>query len=101
MVLRACSAYEEKYYLNPRYESLPSSIKEELQIMCVTYTADVGGVLTLAFEEDGTLILSTTAKKGDFAYDEIGAHLLIKRMRQEKEELFEGLELYYQSFFKR
>ena len=31
-VLCACSAYEQKFYLNPRYESLPEGIKEELKI---------------------------------------------------------------------
>jgi len=32
-VLCACSAYEQKFYLNPRYESLPEGIKEELKIL--------------------------------------------------------------------
>ena len=44
-ILCACSAYEQKYYLNPRYASLPSAIQDELQIMAVTMTEDVGGVL--------------------------------------------------------
>ena len=35
-ILCACSAYEQKYYLNPRYASLPSVIQDELQIMAVT-----------------------------------------------------------------
>ena len=34
-ILCACSAYEQKYYLNPRYASLPSAIQDELQIMAV------------------------------------------------------------------
>ena len=29
-ILCACSAYEQKYYLNPRYASLPSAIQDEL-----------------------------------------------------------------------
>ncbi len=44
-VLCACSAYEQKFYLNPRYSSLPQSIKDELKIISVTLTADVGGSL--------------------------------------------------------
>ena len=62
-VLCACSAYEQKFYLNPRYESLPEGIKEELKILSVMLTADVGGVFTMEFEEDGSLYMSTTAKK--------------------------------------
>lgn len=97
-VMCASSSYEEKYYFNDKFTSLPKSIKEELQIMCVTYTAEVGGILTLSFDEEGQLFLSTTAVEGDLLYDEIGANLLLKRVRQEKEELFEGLEMYYQNF---
>lgn len=98
-VLCACSAYEQKFYLNPRYSSLPVSVQEELRILSVMLTEDVGGVFTMAFEEDGTLYLSTTAKENDFFYDEIGSYLKIKQLRQQKEELFEGLEEYYRQFF--
>lgn len=99
LVLCASSSYEEKYYLNPRYENLPTSIKEELQIMAVQITAEVGGIFTVSFEEDGTVYLATAATEEDLLYDEIGAHLKVKKLRAEKQELLEGLELYYQSFF--
>ncbi len=98
-VLCASSSYEEKYYLNPRYASLPTSIQEELQIMCVKLTLEVGGTFTITFEEDGSLYLLTSATEGDLLYDEIGAHLKVKQMRKEHQELLEGLEFYYQSFF--
>lgn len=98
-VLCACSAYEQKFYLNPRFSSLPASIKEELKMISVMFTADIGGVFTMEFEEDGTLFLSTTAKESDFFYDEIGSHLKIKQIRMEHEELLEGLEEYYRTFF--
>ncbi len=98
-VLCACSAYEQKFYLNPRYSSLPETVKDELKIISVTLTADVGGVCTMEFEEDGTLYLSTTAKESDFSYDEIGSYLKIKQLRQDHSELLEGLEEYYRTFF--
>lgn len=98
-VLCACSAYEKKFYLNPRYSSLPEAVKDELKIMSVTLTADVGGVFTMEFEDDGTLYLSTTAKESDFSYDEIGSYLKIKQLRQDHSELLEGLEEYYRAFF--
>lgn len=97
-VLCACSAYEQKFYLNPRYESLPEGIKEELKILSVMLTADVGGVFTMEFEEDGSLYMSTTAKENDFFYDEIGSELMIKKLRQEKQDFWESLELYYKIF---
>lgn len=98
-VLCACSAYEEKYYFNPRYATLPTQIQQELQIMAVSMTADVGGVFTMEFDDDGTLYMSSTAKETDFAFDEIGSHLKIKQYRTRYAELLENLETYYQSFF--
>ena len=94
-VLCGCSAYNEKYYLDPKYEGLPSQIRDELKIMCVSYTADVGGILTLEFEEDGTLVFRTECDEGDLLYDEIGSVLKVKQMSIEKRELLESLELYY------
>ena len=44
IVLCAANAYEQKFYLNPEFDALPGNVKEELQIMCVLYTEDVGGI---------------------------------------------------------
>ena len=99
VVLCASSAYEEKYYLNEDFMQMPESIKEELQIMCVLFTADVGGILTLEFDEDGQLLFQTEADEGDLLYDEIGSVLKIKQLQETKKELLESLELYYKAFF--
>lgn len=98
-VLCASSAYEEKYYLNEEFMQMPQVIKEELQIMCVLFTADVGGILTLEFDEDGQLLFQTEADEGDLLYDEIGSVLKIKQLQETKKELLESLELYYKAFF--
>jgi hypothetical protein len=99
MVLCASSSYEHKFYLNEDFDSLPDSIKEELKIMCVLYTEDVGGILTLEFDEEGSLLFNVTSDEGDLLFDEIGSVLKIKEIRQNKEELLESLELYYKVFF--
>ena len=39
------------------------------------YTEDVGGILTLEFEEDGTLEFLVTAEETDYLFDEIGSVL--------------------------
>ena len=98
-VLCAASAYEKKFYLNPEFDQLPESIKEELQIMCVLYTEDVGGILTLEFDEKGNLEFKVTSEEGDYLFDEIGSVLKIKQYQEEKRELLEALELYYRVFF--
>ena len=99
MVLCAASSYEQKYYLNPEFESLPEAVKQELQIMCVLYTADVVGVLLLVFDENGNLELKVEHNEGDFSFDEIGSVLKIKELQNTKEELFKSLEMFYKVFY--
>ena len=64
VVLCGANSYEEKYYLNPDFEQLPDTVKNELKIMCVLYVHDVGGILTLVYEEDGELASRLLLKKG-------------------------------------
>ena len=99
VVLCGASAYEQKYYLNEDFKSLPSQVQDELKIMCVLFTEDVGGILTLVFDEDGKLLLGTSADEGDLLYDEIGSELKIRQIRKEKAELLQSLELFYKVFF--
>lgn len=99
VVLCASSAYDRKYFLNDKFNKLPESIKEELQIMAVLFTEDVGGIFLMKFDESGSLELETIADEGDLLYDEIGAALKIKKIRSEHEETFEALEMFYRVFF--
>ena len=99
MVLCGANAYDKKYYLNEQFSNLPEQIKQELQIMCVLFTEDVGGILTLEFAQDGTLEFKTEALEADARYDEIGSALKIKQLQTEKKELLESLEMYYRVFF--
>ncbi len=99
IVLCAASAYEKKFYINPEFDALPDSIREELQIMCVLYTEDVGGILMLVFDEDGNLELKVDHAENDFAFDEIGSVLKIKELQHTKRELFESLELFFKVFY--
>lgn len=99
IVLCGASAYEQKYYFNQDFSSLPEAVKQELQIMCVLYTEDIGGILTLEFDEEGSLKFKTEALDADAMYDDIGSVLKIKQLQSEKRELLESLEMYYRVFF--
>lgn len=99
IVLCGANSYEQKYYFNEQFSNLPENIRQELQIMCVLYTEDVGGILTLEFEEDGTLEFKVTAEESDYLFDEIGSVLKIKQYQMEKRELLEALEMYYRVFY--
>ena len=95
IVLCGANAYEEKYYFNEQFSGIPKAVQDELKIMCVLFTEEAGGILTLEYAPDGTLFLSTRADDYDYMYDEIETGLMIRRLQEEKKELLESLELYY------
>lgn len=99
IVLCGANAYEKKYYFNEDFQALPQSVQDELHIMCVLFTEEIGGVLTLEFDEEGNLEFRTEAKEADAMYDDIGSVLRIKELQREKQELLESLALYYRVFF--
>ncbi|MEY8410366.1 DUF6145 family protein [Lachnospiraceae bacterium 62-26] len=99
VVLCGANSYEEKYYLNPDFEQLPDAVKNELKIMCVLYVNDVGGILTLAYGEDGELCFEVTSEEFDPMFDDIGSRLKIKQIQRGKRELLEALQMYYKVFF--
>ena len=98
VVLCGANAYEQKYYFNEQFNAIPDSIKDELRIICVLFTEEVGGIFTIVFEEDGTLSLETNAEEDDIYYDEISSGLLVGEIRRKRQELLESLSLYYRVF---
>lgn len=98
VVLCGANAYEKKYYFNKQFAGIPDSIQEELHIICVLFTEEVGGIFTIVFEEDGSLSLETNAEEDDIYYDEISSGLLIGEIRRKRSELLESLSLYYRIF---
>lgn len=98
IVLCGANAYEQKYYFNEKFNGIPESIKEELHIICVLFTEEVGGVFTIVFEKDGSVSLETDAYEEDILYDEISSGLLVREIRMQRKELLESLSLYYRVF---
>lgn len=81
------NSYEMKYYFNEQFNGIPESVKEELHILCVLFTEEVGGVFVIAFEEDGSVVLETNADDDDIYYDEISSGLMISEVRRKRQEL--------------
>ena len=98
VVLCGANAYDMKYYFNEQFAGIPDSIKDELHIICVLFTEEVGGIFTIVFEEDGSVSMETDAAEDDIYYDEISSGLLIGEIRRKRQELFESLSLYYKVF---
>lgn len=101
IVLCGANAYEMKYYFNERFNGIPESVREELHIICVLFTEEVGGVFTVAFDENGDVVMETNADDDDIYYDEISSGLLVSEIRRSRRELFESLSLYYRVFIRK
>lgn len=98
IVLCGANAYDKKYYFNEQFKGIPESIQEELHIMCVLFTEEVGGVFTIVFEEDGSISFDTESYEEDILYDDISSGLLIHDMKIKRKELLESLSMYYRVF---
>ena len=99
VVLCGANSYEQKYYLNEQFQNLPQSIQYELKILCVTYVEDVGGIFTMEFEPEGSLVLRVHSDEMDYLFDEIGSVLKIKQYQNEKRDILEAVETYYRILF--
>ena len=67
--------------------------------MCVLFTEDVGGVLTLEFDDEGTLDLKVSVDDSDLLFDEIGSALKIKQLQNDKRELLKPWKCTIKYFF--
>lgn len=94
-VLCGASSYVQKYYFNEKFKMLPDEIKNELKIMCVSFTEEAGGILTLEFDKSGTLNFCVRVDDGDFYFDDIERGMKISSYQRKKEELLTQLELFY------
>ncbi|MBQ2745508.1 MAG: hypothetical protein IJF37_07860 [Lachnospiraceae bacterium] len=99
VVLCGANSYTQMFYFNEdQFGNLPDSIKDELKAMCVIFTEDIGGILTLEYNLDGELEFKVRTDEQDYLFDEIGCGLRIKDLQTKKRELLEALELYYKTF---
>ena len=99
VILCGANAYEKKYYFNRKFDKIPENIKEELHIICVLFTEEVGGVFTIGFTPYGELEMDAQKDEGDLLYDDIGAELLMKEIRRKKSDMLKALSIYFKVTF--
>ena len=95
MVLCGANSYDMKYYFNEKFNGIPESVKNELHILCVLFTEEVGGIFTIGFDEEGNVLLETNADDDDIYYDDISSGLMVAEVRRQRRELLESLSIYY------
>lgn len=98
IILCGANAYEQKYYFNRDFSLIPQDIQDEIHIICVLFTEEVGGLITFVYDEEGKLNIETKADDSDYLYDEISSGLLVSKILREKQELFASLEMFYKVF---
>ena len=99
IVICGANSYDKKYYFNKKFDNLPTNIKEELHIICVLFTEEVGGIFTIGFTPYGEVEMDTQKEEDDLLYDEIGAELLQKEIRRKKADMFKALSIYFKVTF--
>ncbi|MDO4188391.1 MAG: DUF6145 family protein [Lachnospiraceae bacterium] len=98
VVLCGANSYEQKYYFNKDFALVPEEIQDEIHIICVMFTEEIGGIFTMVFDEDGSLKIETQAADSDYLYDEIGARLYVDKITRYRQDLFRSLEMFYRVF---
>ncbi len=97
-VLAAASYAEQKYFLEPAFDGLPDTIKDEIKIVCVVLAQKLCCTFLLGFYEDGEIYFETVVPRDMIDFDEIGAELEIKALKQDKAELWKALKLWFLIF---
>ncbi|MGL4738023.1 MAG: DUF6145 family protein, partial [Cellulosilyticaceae bacterium] len=84
------SPYEHKYFIEPGFEDIPASIKEELIEAIASIAEKVNGIISLGFNDEGNIYIEQNSQEDVFV-DDIGSALEIKRFQVEKKEILKSL----------
>ncbi len=93
-IICIANSYIMKYYINKMFEQLPREVKDELKITLVGLAEEVGGIITLLFDDDGQVSFGINHEEEDYLFDDISAGLISKKILSDKKDLFEQIEVY-------
>ncbi|HHW66193.1 MAG: hypothetical protein PWP07_614 [Epulopiscium sp.] len=97
-VIFSASYYTQKYYSNPEFDGIPTSIRNELRMICISLAEKLHAIFTIGFYENGEVYFEARAEECDYDFDEIGVPLEIKRLESEQRELIKMLKLWYKIY---
>lgn len=98
VVLVSASCYNQKYFMNPDFNELPTEIRNALRVICITLAEKIHGIFSIGFYNDGSVFIEAVGDEVDHDYDDIGAKLEIERLKIEEKELIRTLALWYSVF---
>lgn len=97
-VIFSASYYTQKYYSNPEFNGIPTSIRNEIKEICISLAEKLHGIFTMGFYENGEIFFEARAEESDYDFDEIGVSLEIKKIETDKSGLLKTLKLWYRIF---
>lgn len=97
-ILCSASKYTRKFFWNPDFQDCPKELRQEMQILCVMFTEEVGGIVIVYFDDNGSITMVSSGEEDDPYFDRIGSGLKLEQVKGEKRQLFERIEAYYQLY---
>jgi len=96
--MAAASYDKRKFFMEPEFDAIPAEIKKEVQTICVYLAEKLTCTFIMGFYETGEIYFETVQREGASDFDDIGAELEIKALRNDKAELLKALSLWYKIY---
>lgn len=97
-ILAAASVYNEKYFINPDFKSIPQQVRDEIQYLCIKTAKDLHCIFTIGFKPNGDVVFTTQGDQTDKIYNENFAEKKVTKIIDEKAGLIQSLNLWYKVF---
>lgn len=98
-VIAGASAYEKKYFFNPKFQNMPENFQSEIKGWIIPIAEKVHGILTMGYEGTGEVYIEYASLESDYHFDEIGAALEVKKFQGENSIMLQDLKIWYRTFF--
>lgn len=79
-------------------KKLPPAVKDEIKAFAALAAEKIHCVFVLGFYENGDIYIETKSSENDFDFDEIGAKLEMEKIKKDKSDLFDSLNLWYKIY---
>ncbi|NDO46465.1 DUF6145 family protein [Clostridium sp. MD294] len=98
-ILAVANYEKQKYFIEPKFETLPEEIQKELKVICVLTAQKLCCTFLIGFKKEGNIYFEIIKPEQCIDFDDIGAELEIKKIQSENKELLKKLKVWYTIFF--
>lgn len=81
-ILCSASKYTRKFFWNPDFQDCPKELQQEMQILCVMFTEEVGGIVIVYFDDNGSITMVSSGEEDDPYFDRIGSGLKLEQVKE-------------------